>query len=486
MPIKKLPHHLIRQIAAGEVIDRPYSVVKELLENALDSGATQIEIQLDGAGLDLIKVIDNGQGMNAEDLGLVFERYATSKLSEADDLLHIHTLGFRGEALFAISSVAEVTVLSRTAKEKVGNEIQSIRGKVQPILPKGHQKGTTVMVSDLFGNMPVRKKTIQPRKEVRDILQLIEGYSLEFPAIAFQLTHQGKIIWTSFSNETYADRLYQTWKMRNDHGKNLNSTYPYTEISGWISTPQYFVNHRKHMFCFINHRIVDPQIIFPSIASGLKTFSHRGLFPQFHISLQIPAELVDINLHPQKKKVKFLHEQEIFSYLQTTISEAFQETPTNELRYVGQHIFPDVGVRETTATEVTGEITQIHNLYLLVPTNHGFLLIDQHAADEKLWYNRLLKDEKVAQKLRSHIDEETRADFDDDEYFHSFHPDIDAEKAVLACHQAIRAGQTLNQAQMQKLVKDLLAAGTESLTCPHGRPTQISISLNQLAHLFRR
>lgn len=485
-PIQKLPAHVIRHIAAGEVIDRPFSVVKELIENALDAQATRIEVFLEKAGQQRIVVKDNGSGVTAEELPLVFTRYATSKLSDLEDLLHLFSLGFRGEALYSIAAVADVSFQTKTAKEIHGSEIRSIRGQLQPILPIGHRVGTTIDVQQLFEAFPVRQQSIVSRREVQDITQLLQAYSLEFPLVSFQLHHNGKGIWSSYAGETYHDRIEQVWQLTPTQGLSLTTHHPYVNVQGWISTPENFVRQRKNIFCFINHRLVDDRSISKAILEGLKTFSHRQLFPKIHLSLEIPPEFIDVNLHPQKKVVQFLHSQEILHVIQRAVTETLQQAPTAHLRYTGSNLFPEMSVHEQTPFSVLAPIVQIDQTYLLVPTNRGFLLVDQHAADERLWYNRLIKEKKLLHSLEKKLDEETQQELEDDEYLHSFDPNINAKIAVIACHSAIRAGESLDQATMKKVVTNILAAENEGVVCPHGRPTYIQITVQQLARMFRR
>lgn len=484
--IQRLPPHVIRQIAAGEVIDRPYSVVKELIENALDAGATRLEIELEKSGLESIKVIDNGSGISTQDLPLVFERYATSKLHQLEDLLQLSSFGFRGEAVYAIASVAEVTLQSKTAHQKIGAEIQSIRGKTGRVQPIGHRQGTTVLVRQLFSTFPVRKKTIHLRKELKDITTLIQAYSVEFPKVHFALVHDGQKIWTSFGEPNVLDRLEDIWSVKPENGIEIKIKDQFFSASGWMSTPEHFVSHRKQMICFINHRMIDAKIIFPAVSAGIKTFFHRNLYPQLYLSLTIPSEFLDVNLHPQKKTVKFLHAEEIFRSIEQAIANHFQQTEATQLTYTGKSIFPETGVKESSPIIIDGKITQLHQTYLLVPTNQGFLLVDQHAGDERLWYNRLLQQKQKVTELEKNADEATLAELADDEYVHSFEPNIDARVAIIACHTAIRAGQILSQSQMQDLVQRLLASGNNALVCPHGRPTYVSITVSQLARMFRR
>lgn len=486
MSIQLLPQHLINMIAAGEVIDRPVSVVKELIENSLDAGATRIELTLEGSGFNRIQISDNGKGIATEDAPLVFERYATSKIFHHDDLLRLSSYGFRGEALFSIMSVADVILQTKAEGALEGTEIKTYRGNVEYIQPVGVRTGTTIFVEQLFKRYPVRRKSLNPRKELMAILQLVEAFSLAYPQIGFIITNDKKNLGALFEGETFQSRLEKIWGLSENQGFLLHHASPMVAVDGWITNPEHFTSPKKNQIIFINHRLVYDSALQKAIEKGFANFGHKGKYPQYVLHLTLPPHLVDVNIHPQKKLIRFLHQQEILQEIIEVIQRQLYKSDTAQIRYTGQQIFAPVEVKEDIPLQVQGEILQLDETYLVALTNEGMILIDQHAGDERLWYNKLLDDARLLKTIEMQVSEECKHELSDDVYQHSFDDEINARVATIACHQSIRAGQFLTQKERQELVQKLLEGGTETLTCPHGRPTYISVTQKQLGKMFRR
>lgn len=490
MPISVLPPHIIHHIAAGEVIDRPVSVVKELIDNSLDAGATRIRIEIEDGGLKKIFISDNGEGITQQDAAFMFTRYATSKLSDLSDFSHLNTLGFRGEGLFSIMSVGDVTVETKHRSEQFGTHVQTFHGQVEEILRSGHRTGTDVTVERLFMRFPVRRRGLRPKAETVAITQLVEKYALAFPRVAFILTANTEGVFSVFENENPVERISFLWQHDPNEFMTLEHVSDRWKLSGWSVKPEYFLRHARQQLIIINSRIVEHPRLRQTIERAFKTFQHKGRFPAFVFFLEVNPAEIDMNVHPQKRRIMLMYEDEIIQEIETTLTNLITASPTlPDLQYGGTALFPlppDNQLAEKKPFQLIGEISQLNNTYLLAQTDQGMLLVDQHAADEKLWYNRLLADQKLLDHVVQQVTQECQAELDDDIYQHSFEESVNAKIATLACHQAIRAGQALTQEERQQLIKKILAQGTQALTCPHGRPTYIHVSLDQLAGLFRR
>lgn len=489
MPIRRLPNHLIHHIAAGEVVDRPRSVVKELIENALDAGATRIEIELEKAGLQLIKVSDNGQGIHQDEAELIFERYATSKLQQLSDFSALETLGFRGEALFSIMTAGNVSLTTRQALSEVGTLIRTFQGKVEEIQPIGHKTGSTVIVQDLFHRFPVRRKSFEPKKELREIQQLVHGFAIMHPSVAFRVMHQGRTLFSSYEHEQTLDRLEKIWKVPRSEWVAFKHPLPTGTLSGWLAKPESFAPHSHHQLISLNSRMISAPEIHHALIQGLGTFQYKGKFPRSFLQLQLDPHTLDVNIHPQKTTVQILNQTEILHEISQAVRSAMFQS-AGDLSYRGSQLFPlqeiETRVRDTASIHILSDVLQIDHTYLVAHTDRGILLVDQHAADEKLWYNRLRENEKLQEKLSLQLSEAAKTELADDIYQHSFPENVESRIATIACHTAIRAGQPLSQAEMKQLIEKIIAGGTNTVTCPHGRPTFITLSLGQLSQVFRR
>jgi DNA mismatch repair protein MutL len=405
--IKILPKNIVEKIAAGEVIERPFSVVKELIDNSIDARAKNIKIDLKRGGLEEIKVIDDGMGMSKVDLKNCFLTHATSKIENEADLFCVKSLGFRGEALSSIASVSDLSIKSKTYLDKTGTLIMILDKKVQKVSPCAMPRGTEIKVNSIFENIPARKKFLKsPQTEFSSILQLVNRMALAFPKIGFKLTNNQKLIYNLAKNQTIKqrmryllkDKIYQKLfpiKLKND----------LIELTGFIGSPQIALNSRQKQFLFINNRIIRDFKISQAVKKAFSSLISNKSHPVFLLSFQTPPNLIDINIHPRKEEVKFLHEQEILQ----TISEAVKKNLyKNNLAY---GFDPEIHqkfnsydnldqayldkLREFTAIfdikdkSKKNDYFQFQNKYLILKNQESLIIIDQHNAHERIIYDNL-------------------------------------------------------------------------------------------------
>ncbi len=336
--IRRMSDALADQIAAGEVVERPASVVKELIENAVDAGATDIAVVVQQGGHSLIQVTDNGSGMNREDLALAFERHATSKIASAEDLARIATLGFRGEALPSIGSVAQVR--ARTSADlKEGSEITVEGGKGKGVKPAPAVGGTTIQVKNLFYNTPARRKFLKrPATENQHIVEVVRRSALCYPEVAFSLTSGGR--------ETYRlpaadlrqrigavfDRFYQ------QSLKGVALEKPPFKVEGYVGNLNLVRGRPGEQYIFLNRRAVQDRLLNSAVYSAYRSLVSRGEYPFFVLNITMPVELVDVNVHPAKTEVRFRDEWRVYHVVKTAVTEAIRDIPG---------MIPDLGWRKT-------------------------------------------------------------------------------------------------------------------------------------------
>ena len=412
--IHQLPQDVIAKIAAGEVIERPVYAVKELVENALDAGATSIAIEINEAGLKNIIVIDNGDGMSKEDLQIAFQLHTTSKISTEEELAHIATLGFRGEALASLAAISQLTLQSRTSDKTGGTSIEILNGEVLKISPIGMPPGTMVTVANLFHSVPGRKKFLKSHQtEFRHIVDFVTRMALARPDIHLSLSHNKKRLF-DLSPGTTLERI-QKLLGENLFPKLLPLTFEtdYVKLTGFIATPQ-AIGQSKHQYIFINKRSVTDKIIVSAIREAYGTLIDPKSQPIFIISLEIPYELVDINVHPRKETIRFVNNQMIYDAIYKAVMQTLMR---GNLLYYNDTI-GDISLRDRNRSWKSGttktfagkllkenqtpwdirpieeigskEIIQMHNLYLLTQTKYGIAFVDQHAAHERILYEQFL------------------------------------------------------------------------------------------------
>ncbi|MBO1199071.1 DNA mismatch repair endonuclease MutL [Staphylococcus simiae] len=333
--IKELQTSLANKIAAGEVVERPSSVVKELLENAIDAGSTEINIEVQQSGVQSIRVVDNGSGIEAEDLGLVFHRHATSKLDQDEDLFHIRTLGFRGEALASISSVAKVTL--RTCTDGIsGNEIYVENGEVLNHKPAKAKQGTDILVESLFYNTPARLKYIKSLyTELGKITDIVNRMAMSHPNIRFSLISDGKTLLATNGSGKTNEVMAQIYGMKvaRDLVHISGDTSDY-HLEGFVAKPEHSRSNKHYISIFINGRYIKNFMLNKAILEGYHTLLTIGRYPICYINIEMDPILVDVNVHPTKLEVRLSKEDQLFELIVTKIREAFKDKiliPQNDL-----------------------------------------------------------------------------------------------------------------------------------------------------------
>lgn len=440
-PIRPLDPRVVERIAAGEVIERPVSVVKELLENAIDAGAREITVELRGGGLRAIKVSDDGAGIPADELELAFTRHATSKLREADDLWRIGSLGFRGEALASIGAMSEVLLVSATDAAGEGAGVLVEDGEVIERFARARARGTTVTVRNLFAHQPARLKFMRsPRTESAQVSALVRRYALAYPDRRFRLVLDGHQSFSSSGSGDLQDVLGAVY------GRAIARTLlPLEEaavaaagarIGGVISGPQLNRPSRRNITFFVNRRWATPRGLAEALESAYRPFFPRGRHPLAAIFLDLPPDAVDVNVHPAKIEVRLLAEAEVAAALTETVRAALskrhaaQRSTTfqlAELRSLAPTPLPNNGIAERPAPwDTTGPgneshqapdeaiagpnlpplrlLGQLHNALLLAEGPDGLYLVDQHRAHERIIYERLLQQEEGAEREQEPIE----------------------------------------------------------------------------------
>ncbi|HHO75776.1 MAG TPA: DNA mismatch repair endonuclease MutL [Deltaproteobacteria bacterium] len=413
-----LPHELVNQIAAGEVIERPASVVKELLENALDAGSDSIAVEITRGGIDLIRVADNGCGMEQDDLETAVLRHATSKIKEQKDLFSIHTLGFRGEALPSILSVSRADISTRPHKSSKGRAVSIEAGKVVNKTLKGMPEGTVVEIRDLFFNMPARKKFLKTTAtEQRHIADIISRYAIACPSIRFLLTIDGRTVLNLRQDSTLEERVGSVW------GKGLRSTWrtffqerPGLCIHGIVATPEETRPNRSGIYTYVNNRSVRDQTLTSAIIQGYRGLLMKQRYPHAILFVEIDPLEVDVNVHPAKAEVRFKNGSAMFGLVANTIEKTFQtqhiesfpsakDTPSHftvqehmPLQYKSRPLpAMDQGsisqkiLFEQTKTTYADKavIGTLHSTYILLEGHSSLYIVDQHAAHERITYEKL-------------------------------------------------------------------------------------------------
>jgi DNA mismatch repair protein MutL len=593
--IRILPENLSNKIAAGEVVERPASVVKELLENALDAGSTRIIIDVEKGGQSLIQVSDNGTGMNHADALLAIERYATSKISSDDDLFAIRTLGFRGEALPSIASVSRFQLITRDKSSDAGTEIIVEGGKVKSVSEVGAPVGTMIAVRQLFFNTPARKKFLKTvGTEMGHIADTLARMALDRPGVQFRLSHNNKTVksWPPVSEHLarVADVL----------GKDSRPDLHAIEfsrngllISGWICSPRVTRRTSRGLYIFVNGRFVRDRTVQHGIFKGFAQRLVKGQFPVAVVFIKIPFDQVDVNVHPAKNEVRFVKPQAVHEAVKSAIAQTLYEVdrvdwlppdrqqsrqfqkapqiadPLSSYRPVGGNEFgmrnAEFGIKngeqgsearsqppeasrpgtqepvfDTAGFSALRVVGQLHNTYIVCESDAGLVLIDHHAAHERILYEQLRRraagQPAAAQKLL--VPETLELNFSEAEILGGMMADLKAlgleiepfgkntfvvkavppllagrdvrpliyeivEKTaaagdspglkavldecrrVMACHGAMRANQTLDGQQIRKLLQQLDECENPS-HCPHGRPTWVRWDLDFLEKSFKR
>ncbi|MCP5002802.1 MAG: DNA mismatch repair endonuclease MutL [Planctomycetes bacterium] len=439
--IKILPQTIVNKIAAGEVIERPASVIKELVENSIDAGALRIEMQLEDSGKKLIRVSDNGAGMEREDVELAFHSHATSKLKEAEDIFSIDTLGFRGEALPSIGSVSQARILSRPKGALTGSEITIEGGNLHKIKEKGAPEGTQVDVHNLFYNIPVRRKFLKSTQtEMAHISEMVIRFALAYPNIHFSTLHNGKNVSLFPSARNARERIETIFG--NEMCKELisiNSEEPELSIFGYVLPPTYTRPNSKMQYVFLNGRFIRDSTLHHAINNAYRNLLMSKRSPIVFLFLHVDSSEVDVNVHPTKREVRFRNAGIIHDQIYSAINSALKQTQSQyqpSLQTANQDTYSKLetshGKREESVMESMSDFfsnslerkidsqaglyekgqkneyvsqplekfipsgnilltsfLQIHNSYIVEETDQGLNIIDQHALHEIILYHEI-------------------------------------------------------------------------------------------------
>jgi DNA mismatch repair protein MutL len=604
LPIQLLSDSLISQIAAGEVIERPASVVKELVENALDAGARRIEVELDRGGCGSIRVRDDGSGIVAGEIALALARHATSKIASLDDLEHVSTLGFRGEALPSIASVSRLSLISRSADGTHAWGIEARDGEVSPPAPASHSQGTTVEVRDLFFNVPARRKFLRTENtEYQHIVRMLERLALSRFEVAFTLVHNGKNIWTLPAAMSDAQRLGRVAQVCGEefaaHVIELRHETESLVLSGWLALPTFSRSQPDLQFTFLNGRFVRDKVLIGAVRLAYRDVLFHGRFCAYLLYVNMDPSLVDVNAHPQKLEVRFRDSRRVHDFVFKTLEKVLSGTrPSTEStgsapadwltgasRFAGaqgpaqarftlpeapqrasadayrSYLSPATAeVREqwprpdalngsaTGAAEAASAhaaaplgyaIAQLHGVYILAQSAEGMVLVDMHAAHERVMYEsmkKLLAGETAQQQLlmpeilnvtpaqadaaEGHVQEfaalgfgvtrlgpdqlalraiptllagrdpagivrDVLSDLLEAGHSRRVEESINHLLATMACHAAVRAQRTLSLPEMNALLREMEVTERAD-QCNHGRPTWVRLSMSELDRLFLR
>jgi DNA mismatch repair protein MutL len=574
--IQILSEAMASRIAAGEVVERPASVVKELIENSLDAGATEISIWIERSGTSLIRVTDNGEGMGAEDLYLAVERHATSKLKDDDDLFRIATLGFRGEALPSIGAVAKLEILSRVASEPMGYRLRVDGGKKDEVAPAAVSIGTTVEIKEIFFNTPARKKFLKsPATELSHICDAVNRMALAHPSAHFRLQRDGRTVADYVAVRDAKDRVHQVLG-----GEIAKDLVPFRfaggelTVHGYLSSAPASFPNARYLYTFVNHRYVRDKVLTHAVLHGYETLLMKGQYPAVLLFLDVPFADIDVNVHPAKYEVRFRRQSDIHEAVLRGIRQALRQeakepvlrmspipnTPFSVVResalpygdppfggsdsswpretaFVMPSSAPSTQVGFFSSLNVLG---QILGCYLVCSWSRGLVLIDQHAAHERVAFEKLrrqMEDGKVEtqsllipqtveltagevmlleQKLEvlerfgfllepfgpnayaitaapallpegdySLVVRQMVSELAEVETSAKLRQHLEDRLATIACHSVIRANRALERDEMRALLEDLdrIEFATQ---CPHGRPVLIEISRDELDRMFKR
>ncbi|HVK07378.1 MAG TPA: DNA mismatch repair endonuclease MutL [Gemmataceae bacterium] len=433
--IQQLPPSVVTKIAAGEVIERPASVVKELLENSVDAGATRIDIELDQGGTELIRVVDDGHGIEPADLPLVFASHATSKLRDADDLFRIGSLGFRGEAMASIGGVAKVTIQSRTAGAASGSELLCDGGTLGPVRPWNGAPGTRIEVKHLFFNTPVRKKFLRTiSTELGHAVEMVTKLALANPRLHLVLRHNGKLVHEIPASADIVERIGLFFgKDVRDALIPVGADQDAVSFSGFVADPVCDRGNAKLQYLFVNGRCIRDRSIGHALQEAFRGLLMTGRYAVGFLFLRLPPDAVDVNVHPTKSEVRFRDSQVLYHLVRGSVKRALLmknlvprlqapepervprlEAPPPATMFappapaqVPERVIapaahatldeptrpPEEPARPTAAPQplAAARAIQIHDSYLVVETSNGMLVIDQHALHERILYEQLRK-----------------------------------------------------------------------------------------------
>jgi DNA mismatch repair protein MutL len=407
--VKLLPKELIGMIAAGEVIERPASVVKELVENSIDAGATSISIDMTGAGIELIRIADNGSGIDEADLETAILRHATSKIETADDLFNIKTLGFRGEAVPSIASVSRMKISSRQEQYSSGSYIDMEAGVITARGKKGMPPGTVIEVSDLFFNMPARKKFLKtPATEQKNMLDVISRYALAHPDITFSVTSGERKIFSLTSSMSAAERAGIIAGADFKEGmKEFSRKAPGIHVHGMLASPEVNRPTRSSIYAFANGRSIKDAVVTSAVLEGFSGMLMRGRYPVIVLFIDIEPADIDVNVHPAKAEVRFREPSRVYGLVVSTIRESLSSSANYHHDSVREPEMPYIirkPAYENPAEQASfikdyderrgfysdkSVIGVLKSTYILLNDDESFYILDQHASHERIVFDRL-------------------------------------------------------------------------------------------------
>ncbi|MEE2883417.1 MAG: DNA mismatch repair endonuclease MutL [Planctomycetota bacterium] len=589
--IRKLPALLVDQIAAGEVIERPSSVVKELIENSLDAGSSRIEVRLEDGGKRLIQVTDDGQGIAPEQLPMALESHATSKLKEAVDLHRILTLGFRGEALSSMAAVATVEIASRPADVDSAHRVVGSQGQIESETPVAMRPGTRVSVRDLFSAVPARRRFLKSSSaEVARCSAAVKRASLSHPTVAFSLTHEDRTVLRYPEDQSLLERISEVLGAEVAEQMIMVGTCGVDAVAGWIARPDLQRRNSDAIYTFLNGRFLRDKVLQHAVREGFRGFQIPGQFPVAVVGIEVDPSDVDVNVHPSKLEVRFRDREQVHRRIRRAVRNALEAagsvpklpfesdpiadresadrkqsyvaeegSPATDLvaevvgeygdksasRLVGESTSVDSSEREVMATDSTlvadsVRVFQVRDSFLVLEESDGLRIIDQHALHEKILYEQIRdswQEGSLAQALLVPepvpLDPEQWSLFI--EYQHALvelglqceefgegvvlvrsvpqgfenqapadllrqllvrfepvrsagaeQPDIrERLLQTMACKAAVKAGQPLSGEAQQDLVRGRERA-FQPWNCPHGRPSELFISWQELERRFDR
>lgn len=629
MPIQQLPDHLINQIAAGEVIDRPSSIVKELLENSIDAGSTRIDIELEAGGVRMIKIRDNGHGIAADELPIALKRHATSKIASLDDLTAVSTLGFRGEALSSIAAVSRMSIKSRPADQEHALEVEfdCTTGELDT-RPTSHAVGTTIAVTDLFFNVPARRKFLRKDKtEFNHIEAVVRKIALSAWQVAFTLSHNGKLV---MNLPAVADTDNGERRVQGVLGNEfLENALYFTrdaddlQLSGWVAQATFSRSQADMQFFYVNTRMVRDKTVTHAVKQAYADLMYHSRQPAYVLFLKMDPREVDVNVHPGKLEVRFRDGRRIHGFLSHTVSQTLATVPADldnasplqgsaraspeladqktstpvqtpipltqpesgsnsfaslnagssdrsqsahfqpqnrfqEPSRVGERrqLYRDLVGSKTASGVNDGEVSQapqdaefpplgyavafVHGAFVLSQSRNGLILVDAHAAHERISYERLKKEyengsvraQPLLLPLTVHVSDheaelaeqhgeqfstigmqvdrrglnqlvvrsipvelqsanaeqllrDVLSDIEEEGSSFRIREEINKLLSTMACHGSVRANRSLTTTEMNALLRDMERT-PNSGQCNHGRPTWVELSVKELDALFLR
>lgn len=589
-----LSEDIANKIAAGEVVERPASIVKELLENSIDAGATDIRVELEKGGCQSIKVIDNGSGIEPDDVPLVFERHATSKIHHFEDILNVVSFGFRGEAMPSIASIARVELLTRRKNDLSGTKAALEAGTVKEISPAGTPEGTQISVTKIFANVPARRKFLKTEATEHGVcLDVITRLALAHPEIRFRVSANGKEVFTAPEVRDISKRISMVMGDEfSAHCIAVDAQRDNMSLTGFISRPEYTKSNSKSVYLFVNKRFIRDNSVTHAVLSAYRQIIEPRRYPAAVLFLDMPPEDVDVNVHPAKMEVRFKNAHDVYDLVSKTISRNLAEAETSKGNFIyrlapreknnfsfsepplrekspsvpfgmfsrqnlqrainddllkrppaDKNFIPaesnQVEAKETISFTGMRYIGQFAGTYLIFEGEGGLVLLDQHAAHERIILEKLKKAQSrkvvsqgllmpeivnltpgqitlfsdylefmqtigleveifgrdavavkavpatLSQVKISEMISDLADQLGDQNQTPSLQEKREKILASLACKAAIKANRALSHEEVFALCRELEATPF-NLTCPHGRPITIHFPLSEIERMFKR